>query len=71
MGIVSSVANHTLGAGWRAVKDTVQGAMKGEMEDIAKIAVAAGMATGSIPLVTGAVALAGDAALGALVDVFA
>ncbi|WP_434025594.1 hypothetical protein [[Pseudomonas] boreopolis] len=41
------------------------------MEDIAKIAVAAGMATGSIPLATGAVALAGDAALGALVDVFA
>lgn len=71
MGIISSVADHTLGAGWRAVTNTVHGAMNGEVDDIAKIAVVAGMATGSIPVTTGVIALAGDAALGSLVDVFA
>ena len=70
MGIFSSVANHTIGAGWRAVKDTVNGAMDGQLNDIAKIAVVAGIATGSIPLSTGAIALAGDTALGSVIDTF-
>lgn len=71
MGIVSSVASHTLGTGWRAVKDTVRGAIDGEIDDIAKIALVAGMATGSVPVATGVAALASDAAVGTLIDVFA
>lgn len=71
MGIISSVTDHTLGAGWRAVRDTARGAVSGDLKDIAKVAVVASMATGSLPLATGMVALAGNAAVGSLVDVFA
>lgn len=71
MGIIPSVVDHTLDAGWRVVANTMRGAMNGEVDDIARIAVVAGMATGSIPVSTGTVALAGDATIGSLVDVFA
>ncbi len=54
--------NHTVGAGWHAVKDTLRGAARGEVDDIAKVAVVAGMATGTVPVATGLVALAGESA---------
>ncbi|MFT4246792.1 MAG: hypothetical protein QM581_01980 [Pseudomonas sp.] len=68
MGIISSVANHTLGAGWNTVKDTVRGAANGDIGDIAKVAVVASVAAGSLPAATGAALLAGDAVLGTLFD---
>lgn len=71
MGIISSVANHTIGAGWRAVSNTVRGAMDGEVDDIARIAVVAGMASGTVPVNTGLTVLAGDVAVGSLIDAFA
>ncbi len=71
MGFISSVMNHTVGAGLQAMKSTVQGAAHGDMGDLAKIAVVAGMATSAIPVSTGVALLAGDTAVGALIDVFA
>jgi hypothetical protein len=71
VGLISSVMNNTIGAGWHAVKNTVRGAAHGEVDDIARLALVAGMATGNVPVATGVVALAGESALGGLIDTFA
>ncbi|WDS36856.1 hypothetical protein [Pseudoxanthomonas sp.] len=71
MGIVSSAVGHTVGAAWQAVKGTVQGALHGDVKDIARLAVVAGMANGSMTVGAGVTALAGESAIGSLLDVFA
>ncbi|MEE7545837.1 hypothetical protein HF319_01160 [Xanthomonas sp. Kuri4-1] len=63
--------SHTVGGTLTAAKNTVQGALKGNVDDIAKVAIVAGMATSTIPVATGVAALAGNSAVGALIDVFA
>lgn len=51
--------------------NTVKGAMHGNVDDIAKVAVVAGVAANAIPVSTGVAVLAGSSAVGALIDTFA
>lgn len=71
MGSLSPVTSGVVSAGWQAVKDTVRGALHGEMDDIAKVAVVAGMATNAVPVAAGLSFLAGKPAVGAIIDAFA
>lgn len=69
MSVISSLARNTVGAGLNAVGQSVRGAVNGELGDVAKVAVVAGMALGSVPVATGAAVLAGGQALGTLIDI--
>lgn len=71
MSSIGSVASHTATAAWNVVKDTVRGATDGDAADIAKVVVGAAVMTGSMPVGTGVAVLAGQAAAGRLLDVFA
>lgn len=71
MGATSSITDSTTPAAWQAVKDSVRGAFKGEVEDIAMVAAVAGVAAGSIPVSTGIAVAAGGELLGLVVDAFA
>lgn len=71
MSSIGSIASHSAFSAWNLVKDTVRGATDGEAADIAKVVVGAAVVTGAMPATTGVAVLAGQAAVGRLLDVFA
>ncbi|WPB58983.1 hypothetical protein [Xylophilus sp. GOD-11R] len=71
MSSIGSVLSHTAEAAWNTVKQTVRSANEGDLGDMAKVAVGAAVLTGAMPASTGVAVLAGNAALGQLLDVFA
>lgn len=71
MSVVSSVTNRAVSASLHAVKNTVQGALRGDMDAIGKVVIVAGMATNAITVPMGVAALAGDSTIGAIIDAFA
>lgn len=71
MSAISSITDSATPAGWQAIKNNVRGAFQGEVEDITMVAAVAGVATGSIPAVTGIAVAAGGELLGLVLDVFA
>lgn len=68
---VSSITADTSASGLNVIKDTVRGAFRGQVADIAKVAAAVGVAAGAIPASTGLAVAAGGELIGLAVDVFA
>jgi type IV secretory pathway VirB2 component (pilin) len=68
---ISSATESSGSGGWNTVKQTMRGALRGDVGDIATVAGIAGVATGALPVSTGLAVVAGGELLGTVVDVFA